>query len=179
MAYKYKDYARVCNVVADKKKNCRFLVEYELENGDENKKALIIMKNPSKADDQISDQTINNVLEYMHEFQYSKVFVMNLIPEYATNPNDISDNVSMDILNRNDKLIQDISNQVSKVFVAWGGSNGINEVFYNSRILSVKKCLTDKKLYCYDINAVNKQPIHPSYSHWKKGKEEKDFVEYQ
>ena len=83
MIYKYKEYVQIRSVCKDDINDCRFLAEYKLDNGDKDKKALVIMKNPSKADDNISDQTINTVLDYMHIFNYSKVYVMNLIPIYG------------------------------------------------------------------------------------------------
>ena len=181
MTYEYKDYVNDSRVELDKINNCRFLAEFSLDGGDKNKKALVIMKNPSKADCNVSDQTVNNVLEYMHGFEYSTVYIMNLIPKYATDSKLIKDDLSQkpDLLKKNDDLICEISGKVSKVFVAWGGHGGFDKEYYNSRIVSVKKCLKDKTLYCYSINKVNKQPIHPSYNQWKKGKLEDEFVIYE
>lgn len=181
MTYKYKDYVHVCKMELDKNKDCRFLIVYNLDGGNKSEKALIIMKNPSKANFDISDQTINNVLEYMHEFRYSKVYIMNLIPIYGTNSKDVKDDLfqKTDILKKNDSLICEISRKVSKIFVAWGGKSSFNKEYYNSRIISVKKCLKDKTLYCYSINKVDKQPTHPGYNRWKKGKLEDEFVIYK
>jgi len=168
-------------VECDKSKDCRFLIAFNLDNGYECKKALVIMKNPSKADCNISDQTINTVLEYMHEFRYSKVYIMNLIPKYGTNSKNIKDDLrdKSDILKKNDDLISETVKKVSKVFVAWGGRGGFDKDYYNSRIMSVKKCLDNKKMYCYSINTTNLQPKHPGRNQWKKGKLEHEFLIYK
>lgn len=45
--------------------------------------ATVILENPSKVDKENSDQTINQVLEYMYVFQYLRGYVLNLITVYA------------------------------------------------------------------------------------------------
>lgn len=181
MAYKYKSYVHVCEIEVDEYENCRFLIAYNLDGGNKSKKALVIMKNPSKANHDISDQTINNVLEYMHVFKYSKVYIMNLIPKYGTECKLIKDDLSnkQDILEKNDNLICEISKKVSKIFVAWGGHGGFDKQYFDSRIFAIKYYLHSKTLYCYAINKTNGEPKHPSRNQWKKGKLEEDFVIYK
>ena len=181
MLYMYKDYVHISRIEVDEMEDCRFLIVYDLDNGYKNKETLVIMKNPSKANQGISDQTVNNVLEYMHEFEYSKVYIMNLIPKYGTNSRLIKDDLSQkpDILKKNDDLICEISGKVSKVFVAWGGHGGFDKQYYDSRISAIKHCLKSKILYCYAINKTNREPKHPSRNQWKRGKSEKDFEIYK
>lgn len=178
MAYRYKDYVHFKKIESDKEENCRFLIAYDLDGGCKRKKALVVMENPSKADQNISDQTVNHVLEYMHEFRYSEVYIMNLIPKYGTDSGSMDDDLSgrEDLLKKNDDLICAVSRKVSKVFAAWGGKSGFDKEYYNTRIQSVKSRLKDKPLYCYAINKTNRQPKHPGRNQWKKGKPERDFV---
>jgi Uncharacterized protein conserved in bacteria len=155
-----------------KKYGYRFLIEYDLKNGNKNKKALFIMKNPSMADENWSDNTVNRVLETMHNFQYSKVYIMNLIPEYAPKPCDIHvEYLYKDLLDSNDELIEILSDNVSRVFVAWGG-NKSHEIpcdFYKLRIDSVKielqGAIKKNKVYCYCYNK-DETPRHPGRARW-------------
>lgn len=178
MNYRYKEFVNICKIDKDDLNGCRFLAEYNLTNGKKDKIALIIMKNPSKADDDKSDQTINAVLDYMHVFKYSKVYVMNLIPIYGTDSYFITDDLSekYDILKKNDKLIAEVSKKSSKIFAAWGGNSGFDKGYYESRIIAVKRCVDNKPIFCYGLNKSNNQPKHPSRNQWTKGKCEEEFV---
>lgn len=177
MAYKYKEY--VSNIKIKGNDTHRYLLSYTLTKGEKEKSALVIMQNPSKATTEISDQTINRVLETLHNFKYKKVYIANLIPIYATNSAKISDIVTTypAIYNYNDLEIKDKINKVSKIFVAWGGKNKFEKNFYNCRIDALKQLLKGKTPYCYKINS-DGTPIHPSRNQWKTGINEDDFVPY-
>lgn len=86
--YRYKNHVTITDIKYDDE--FRFFIEADLENGDKNKIALVIMQNPSKANRDESDQTIDRVLEIMYESGYGKCYIMNLIPYYATNSADIA-----------------------------------------------------------------------------------------
>lgn len=165
----------------------RFLIEYDLEDGEENKTALFIMKNPSKADKKKSDRTVNMILETAHYLKYSKVYIMNLFPEYSSKPYNIHvEGLKKEVLKKHDELIESISNKVTCIFVAWGTNayyqNNIKK-FYNGRILSVKEKLQneerDVKILCQHYNKDN-EPTHPSARlseyKWIIKKEENDYL---
>lgn len=42
------------------------------------------MKNPSLADKDKSDRTVNNILKFAHENDYTKVHILNLYSLYST-----------------------------------------------------------------------------------------------
>ncbi|PEY59634.1 hypothetical protein COJ37_28665 [Bacillus cereus] len=44
------------------------------------------MKNPSLADENESDHTVNNALKFCNFKQYSKVYIISLYAYYATEP---------------------------------------------------------------------------------------------
>ena len=144
------------------------------------KSALVILQNPSKASKDISDQTVNKVLEVLYNFKYGKVYLTNLIPYYGTNSKEISELVKdkVEVFQRNDEIIKEKINTVDKIFVAWGGSNGFDLEFYNSRLASIRKLLENKDVYCYKINR-NGTPIHPTRNQWSSSSKEEDFVKYR
>lgn len=178
MIYHYKDYVSNIEILGDE--TCRYLLSCTLEGGD-CKSALIIMQNPSKATKDISDQTINTVLEVFHKLKYRNVYITNLVPYYGTNSQDIAELVKdkTEIHQKNDSIIEEKIKEVDKIFVAWGGRNGFEKDFYNLRISTIKKLLKDKTVYCYKVNVKNKQPIHPARCQWSSDVREEDFIIYR
>lgn len=177
MKYKYKNYVTIEEIIGND--SYRYLLTARLDDGLPEKIALIIMKNPSKATKDISDQTVNRVLEIMHNFKYSKVYITNLIPVYSTYPSAIADNISAntEIYENNDIIIREKAIEAYKIFVGWGGSNGIDYNFYIRRIQSIKNCIGNKKTFCYRIIKCG-MPVHPSRNQWKTIKPEKEYEEY-
>lgn len=191
----YKKYVSVVKsiIYKNRKDNLiyRFLIEYDLEDGEENKTALFIMKNPSKADKKKSDRTVNMILETAHYLKYSKVYVMNLFPEYSSRPCNINIRYirtadAKYILDLHDKLIESISDKVTCIFVAWGSNNGYKKYikdFYDERITSVKKelqkVIKNVRIRCQHYNKDN-EPTHPaarqSEYKWVIKKEEDDYL---
>ena len=75
------------------------------------------------------------------------------------------------LLDSNDELIEILSDNVSRVFVAWGG-NKSHEIpcdFYKLRIDSVKielqGAIKKNKVYCYCYNK-DETPRHPGRARW-------------
>ena len=99
---------------------------------DETKKEsiVIILKNPSKANKEISDKTVYNVSSYIYRNRHKhsvlsdigSVIILNLIPHYQTYSkelrslkSDIIDQVNLDTINR-------FTRQHSRVIIAWGNA---------------------------------------------------------
>ena len=150
------------------------------------KTVMIIMQNPSKADKICSDKTVNRVLKCFHEFGYSKVIIMNIIPFYATKIAHLSNAVlkEEDKINVNCEEIYKQSKLADKIFVAWGWASTISSCCYNKRVKQVKEVLekiraqedNKKEIVCYEINKSNGQPRHPR--RWDKLKKENEFVPF-
>lgn len=183
----YKEYVTVKDIVTGDNGKCRYLAEYNLkisENDTDNinKVAAVLLKNPSKADKEKSDQTINVVLKYMRKFMYSKIYVVNLIPIYATNSSSIDkDHWSNDcILNKNMYYIKKAIREADKLFVGWGGNFKLDAAVVKSQIARVASYASEvgKKMYCYEINKSNKQPRHPCRNGWNEDKAEESFKEF-
>ena len=185
----YKKYVKVKDIIIEENSpgKCRYLAEYELDipNADTNDKkrvATIILKNPSKADKQQSDQTVNKVLEYMYRFQYSRVYIVNLIPVYATNSSlaDIELWHNPCVKKKNKKRISEAICKADKIFVGWGGNFAPDPQILIEQIEYVNECVSEnnKKMYCYTVNKSNKQPRHPCRNGWKGQKPEEMFEEF-
>lgn len=187
---KYKDYVGEKKIKSDKKfpGKCRYVARYRLnipqnDCSTQEKIATVILKNPSKADEKNSDQTINTVLEYMYAFQYSRVYIVNLIPVYATNSS-LADRKlwhNSYIIKKNNKYIFSAICIADKVFVGWGGSLTPDPLLFREQIEYVSECLSkldNKKMYCYLINKSNKQPRHPCRNGWRGRKPEEEFMEF-
>lgn len=184
----YKEYVSVLRIDRGFSGKCRYLAKYALKNDFDNvrlkeKVATVILKNPSKADEEYSDQTINSVLEYMHIFHYSIVYIVNLIPVYATNSiyADVDLWSNQEIIKKNKEHILDAIEQADKIFVGWGGNFLPTPQLLAEQIKYVKQCIVaskTKKMYCYEINKSNGQPRHPCRNGWKGKKPEEEFVEF-
>lgn len=168
-------------------KEYRYSLDIECENSDNmNKIAMIIMQNPSKANERYSDRTVNKVLKYFHEFGYSKVIIMNIIPFYATKIAELPNSVLKETnrLNVNCKKIYTQSKLADKIFVAWGWASTISSCYYEKRVTEIKEVLkkireqedNKKEIVCYEINKSNNQPRHPR--RWDKLKKENEFVPF-
>lgn len=174
--YKYKDYVLDIKKIGDER--YRFLLEFDLQQDYSVKSALVLMQNPSKADEKISDQTINTVLDRLHRFGYTKVYIANLIPIYATDSRVISDmGLKEDLYERNDQIVAQVIEKATKIFVAWGGRNGFDKDLYAKRIKAIQNLLANKEVYCYKVNA-DGTPVHPARNQWKAEIVEDDFIKY-
>jgi len=89
MAYTYPEFANVTRIHQEAGR--RYSMEIELNPGG-SKTFIVIQKNPSRANAEVSDHTINRVLNYLYRNQgkyaslegLQKVVFLNLIPWYET-----------------------------------------------------------------------------------------------
>lgn len=106
------------------------------------------MKNPSKADKEISDHTINNVLKFC-KGKYSTIYIMNLFPFYSTNPLGVKKIIkSKDfeyIMKKNDEVLKSTIQGCDDVIVAWGGDSIGNKEAYLKVIKRVEEIIDDSQ----------------------------------
>ncbi|WP_409174408.1 DUF1643 domain-containing protein [Brevibacillus fortis] len=168
--YKYKSYVDKENI---KFRGCielnqRYLLEVPLIRDDENQKTvLVIMKNPSVADKNNSDHTINNVLKFCWGKGYRKVLIMNLYSFYSTDPKGIANHINNNQIHLavgedNDKVLKDVLSEVYDIIVAWGGNTfGLTD-YYKNRIKQVYKIINSKNLYYVEsVSGEGWYPRHP------------------
>ncbi|MGG1689420.1 DUF1643 domain-containing protein [Heyndrickxia ginsengihumi] len=168
MVFLYKDYVKKdeIQIETDFSNNLRYLLEIPLIN-DSNKTVLVIMKNPSKADQYESDRTINNVLKFCYSKQYSKVYIMNLYSYYSTEPDGIADLIKnnqemLAIGSCNDLILRQTSQKVHDVIVAWGSNTfGCTEK-YKKRIKQVTSIIDGKRIYY--VESISKCRWYPKHA---------------
>lgn len=159
MGHLYKDCVikEEIDLKVDSENNGRYLLEVPLVN-DSDKSVLVILKNPSKADQYESDLTINRVLKFCHFKQYSKVYIVNLYSYYSTDSAAIAklirdEQEALAVGINNDQILRDILDQVDEVIVAWGSNTFGCTKEYKQRIKRVINLLEGKDLYYVEKNS--------------------------
>lgn len=176
----YPKYVKSIVFVGNKKRNLRYGLELFL-NSSEEKSALVILRNPSKADEEFGDITICNfVLPVIERLKYNKVTIVNIIPYYATDTSAICNRREVltidNIYEYNKYYIERLIKESSDVFVGWGKDENFDEDFYKERIASIEQII-NKKCYCSKINS-DKTPRHPIGSWSNDLKKLEDFKQY-
>jgi hypothetical protein len=174
VVYQYKDYIdkNLIEVHLNTDENLRYLIKVPLINNG-NKTVLVIMKNPSKADNIQSDMTINNVLNFASMYNYRVVYIMNLYSYYSTDPDMIGNLVRNNkehfaIGEKNDEILKNVVNKVDEVIVGWGSDSFGCTKKYKDRIRTVTEIIRNKELfYVQSIGGRNWYPRHPQVWHMK------------
>ncbi len=153
------------------------LVRYSLTlknaNNNSGKKLLVLLQNPSKADDKISDGTINNVIKYVekHSNNFNEIVIINIFPVRCGTLNRASVDIceaikNEDYISYNNKIISCYLNKVDHVLLAYGRLENMKPndrshwITQLTNILEmIKKC---KHLNLYAIYKLNKNG-HPKH----------------
>lgn len=117
-------------------------------------KVAFVGLNPSYADEEINDPTINRCIDFTKKWGYGGFYMINLFAFISTDPNGLS-NTSDPVGSENDKNIGEVVSIVDKVICAWGNNGILNN--RNSQVLSLIN-----EPFCLKINAGG-QPAHPLY----------------
>jgi len=181
--YRYKSFVNTDRIVfeGDIENGFRYLLRIPLKNKS-NKKVLVIMKNPSKANKDISDLTINRVLTFCNREGYSEVNIMNLYSYYSTNSKRIAElirNGEMDtaVGKDNDSIMKSVLKEVNDVIVAWGSNTFGRTREYKNRILQIINIISHKNLYCVEENKSKKwYPRHAQVWSVNKGIEKYEWI---
>jgi hypothetical protein len=123
--YKYPDF--VSNVELNRTDNKRYWLKLEIDKT-KNEKILIILKNPSRADKVISDKTIFNVSNYINKnrnkydifINVGEITIVNLMPNYLTESNQLQNLESSVIDQKNNNIIAEQCSKIENVIIAWG-----------------------------------------------------------
>jgi len=159
----------------DKKRRRYFL---SLPFSDEPKNPiLVILKNPSIANKQESDNSVNRILKYIHKHlrQFDKVNITNLFVYCCSKSKYINpaiDKFGEDYVvgnklgdkYNNDKILINEIKKASKIIVAYGNSNGIDKDLYKNRVNFIKRLLKNKDvIYINKLSKNDKHPFHAAY----------------
>jgi hypothetical protein len=123
--YKYPDF--VIDVELDKTDSKRFWLKLIIDES-KTESIIFILKNPSRANKEVSDKTVYNVSSYIYQNRdkydalkgIGSVIILNLIPHYETYSNKLEPLKSEVICAENLSTIHRLSSEHSKVVIAWG-----------------------------------------------------------
>ena len=121
----YKDYVTFKKICGDNGKRYLLLIKI-LGGGSES--VVVIMKNPSKATENISDYTVNNVIKYIYEKKNTEaclknvgtIIILNLIPIYKTDSSKLETCNSGIWDEKNMELINELTSKHNNVIFGWG-----------------------------------------------------------
>ena len=147
-----------------------------IESENRTKKLAIILKNPSSANKEKADQTINRVQQYVYEHfkDVKTVTILNLFAFRGTDASDVEENRLENNLDYvvgefNDQNILEKVEASDYVIFAWSGRSAINTKAYDSTIENlinlIKQCnITKKEIYrVNDQKGSDKYPFHACY----------------
>lgn len=147
--YKYKDYINIPGILI--REECgkyRYYLGVPFKSNEKNTKALVILKNPSKANQNQSDHTINNVLKFCEQ-HYGYVHIMNLFPYYSTDPDGVNDFIHSNeyarCMDKNINVLKEKITIAGEIIIAWGGNSIKNKCEYDKVINSVLEIIKKNK----------------------------------
>jgi hypothetical protein len=153
--------------------------EYRYILGKEGKNPLVaICMNPSAANLNHSDRTVNKIIKASEELSYDGWIVFNVYPERATKPNDLGD-FNEELSNKNiNKIIEYIEeNKIKEVWGAWGVCSKEPLVKGKKGLL---KELKERKIKIFTFAKLTKSgdPVHLLCRRWKQdiSKEGKRYI---
>jgi len=135
------------------------------------KTLVVIMKNPSSADQNASDATIRKVETFVyHRFpEVKKLIILNLFAIRATYAKEVQENLKSNgvdyvIGSENQNWFIKILQEADHVICAWGGNSGIDKAAYQNRIDQVKSLFgtIDSRVKVWQVIGEQKtvQPLH-------------------
>lgn len=164
-------------------------IKLQHNNNNKNNKASIILMNPSSADCNESDNTVNQLTDYFNNNQFSEITILNLFPIYDPYSSKLyntllslinltSPYTLQEILNNNLNTISQYTSNSSHIVLAWGdcplkntnitNSSTFNSTLYYNTIYNILNLLRNKQnLYCFTYTNYSKlseygNPYHPS-----------------
>lgn len=115
---------------------------------------MFIGLNPSTADENADDPTINKCINFAKNWGYGGIYMLNLFAFRTTYP-DVLFTAEEPIGNENDQYLEEYAMKVDKIICAWGNNGD-----FKNRSQTVKNSL--EKLYYLKMNKTD-EPAHPLY----------------
>lgn len=122
-------------------------------------KAMCIGLNPSTANADSNDATINNLVNILTKLGYGGFYMMNLFAWISSNPNDLL--TCEDALGKNENKLEEVETLCDDVIICWG-----NFKQAENRIKEVLPRYPNAK--CFGFNK-NGTPFHPRALTYIKG----------
>lgn len=153
--------------------NLRYKLVIPLKDREEGINVTVILMNPSKADDCVSDNSVNKIIEFFYDYteginKVKQITILNVMPVYGSSPKQVaiklkelySNDLLQDIQTQNLKKFKSVLIKSSKVVLAWGkpSVNTIHNLYYYSQIYEVLNLLkkVEKKIFVFDVRDANK-----------------------
>lgn len=185
MGYGYKDHVKKSCIEIRGDAECRYLLRVPLSNKNNERKVLVIMKNPSRANKDNSDRSVNNVIEFCKS-DYKEVYIMNLFPCYSKDPRKVKCFIKCtsynDRMHENQDTLIGVLNKIDDVIIAWGGGGEIGNALEYKKVTE-KTCdilkNANKKMYAVRVSGdlkKKKYPWHPQVWAVKKGLEKFEWL---
>jgi len=131
------------------------------------KTALVVMMNPSKATNEVSDKTVNNVLTRIYSEcpEVYNVTITNLYPLYETYSERLDNHKAKSKINF-DKIRQQMSN-ADFILLGWGkpankGSKALKEIKYHEHALMVVEMIQSLKLPAFSAGEL-REGLYPKH----------------
>jgi len=158
--YKYPDFVKKIQLKAAVGK--RYWLKLII---DENKAdgIAVILKNPSRAGQKISDKTVYNVANYIYRNRdnealknVGRITIVNLIPNYLTDSRKLKELKGHLINNENLRVLRQTCRKNRKVIIAWG--NQPTGLYREFEILknSVMEILSENKNVVFFVDRMTK-----------------------
>ncbi|MGE7843522.1 DUF1643 domain-containing protein [Lysinibacillus sp. NPDC093712] len=164
--------------------NRRYRLDIKLKNGDNEKAVHLMMINPSKANEEISDNTLNRIIKYVFLNNadgvlqdIGKIIITNLYVVCETYPEKVDEYISVQSLDfvkgidtygkyNNNTIIEMAHKEAQFTITAWGKGYIFD---YDNRIQEIISLMKNKEIYQMEDLTQEGYPRHPrtwAYS-WK------------
>lgn len=146
------------------------------------KEILVIMLNPSTANENKPDQTCKALVDLCNRNGYDFITICNLFSLRKSNVKELNEEIQDANDSLNDLKLKDCIEQFDEVLCAWGRAKKLKDRnLYNARIIKVYEMLTNKKLKEFGHSSFNGNiyPYHPLYYIWTKSKESWGIKEHK
>lgn len=122
---------------------------------------VAVCMNPSAANEEYSDRTINRIINASKKLGYDGWIVANVYPERATNASDLDD-FNPKLSEENIRLIMEflLDNGINEVWGAWGNLGQPSLVEGRDQLLAVFK-QNNIRVYSFAPLTKWRQPVHP------------------
>ena len=166
-----KDYKKI----NDAKETYTHRYYYYEKISDENETITIIMLNPAFAYSKNTDDTIENIKDFINNENKEKIGAFEIINLYSIRmPKSAKLNSMLNTLTINEDndintefIKQYIKGSINKILIAWGAA------YHNKAIKQLEKNIKDKQLYCYALTDKSKIPRHFSSCSYNQAKNKK------
>ncbi|MBT8184060.1 MAG: DUF1643 domain-containing protein [Eudoraea sp.] len=165
--YQYPDFVKDIRLKKnnDKRYWLRLIIDQKKTEG-----ILVILKNPSRANQMISDKTVYNVANYIYRNRrkhddlqdIGDITILNLIPNYLTDSGRLQNFRNTLIDPENLSILTEFCRNCKKVIIAWGNPPKGLYKEYQVLVQSVMRILHENKnqIYYVDKMSLSGHPKH-------------------